>query len=364
MKKTNYFLMLFATSTLIYAQQASNYFPQKTGLRWEYKMVPVDSANNEIDSLTFYRHDLFYSISEYNGKVANIILNKFGPLETIYFQPYLDSVIYHFDGSIGYEHFKVGIIKYLFIAIDSVLNVPNFSFVELLNSLERWYPVYRFAQTVGDEYTIHQVDTTVTIGNENIPLRFEYVGKRLDDEMLVTGIGTFECKKFVREIRLSVLVTIPPFPTFPVPLAFVNDTVWLAPEYWILKGVIPTINIDLREINPLIPPFSISGLITKIDGVTSIDNTFEAPKEYQILQNYPNPFNPSTRISWQVPVGSNQTLKIYDVLGNEVATLVDEYKIAGTYEVEWNASGLPSGFYFYQLITEGFVETKKMILIK
>ena len=92
------------------------------------------------------------------------------------------------------------------------------------------------------------------------------------------------------------------------------------------------------------------------------------PEEYFLSQNYPNPFNPSTKISWQLPVGSLQTLKIYDVLGNEVATLVDEYKRAGKYEVEFNSSSgtrdLVSGIYFYQLKAGNFVETRKMILIK
>jgi len=91
-----------------------------------------------------------------------------------------------------------------------------------------------------------------------------------------------------------------------------------------------------------------------------------------LFQNYPNPFNPSTKISWQSPIGSWQTIKVYDVLGNEVATLVDEYRFAGTYEVEFNASTLPSGVYFYQLRIgnpsagsgQSFVETKKMILMK
>jgi len=83
------------------------------------------------------------------------------------------------------------------------------------------------------------------------------------------------------------------------------------------------------------------------------------PEIFCLSQNYPNPFNPSTKINWQVPVGSWQTLKIYDVLGNEVATLIDEYKPTGSYEVEWNASGLPSGVYFYQLKTKGYVETKR-----
>ena len=88
------------------------------------------------------------------------------------------------------------------------------------------------------------------------------------------------------------------------------------------------------------------------------------PLKYELAQNYPNPFNPNTKISWQVPLGSWQTLKIYDVLGNEIITLVDEYKSAGTYEVEWNASELPSGAYFYELNTGSFIDSKKMILMK
>ncbi len=64
------------------------------------------------------------------------------------------------------------------------------------------------------------------------------------------------------------------------------------------------------------------------------------PTEYELTQNYPNPFNPSTKISWQSPVGSHQTLKVYDVLGNEVATLVDEFREAGSYEVEFDASNI------------------------
>ena len=88
------------------------------------------------------------------------------------------------------------------------------------------------------------------------------------------------------------------------------------------------------------------------------------PADFTLFQNYPNPFNPTTKISWQSPVGGWQSLKVFDVLGNEVATLVDEYKPAGNYEVEWDASGFPSGVYFYQLKSGSFVETKKMILLK
>ncbi|HEY6626116.1 MAG TPA: T9SS type A sorting domain-containing protein, partial [Ignavibacteriaceae bacterium] len=96
---------------------------------------------------------------------------------------------------------------------------------------------------------------------------------------------------------------------------------------------------------------------------------FEQPNNYSLSQNYPNPFNPSTKISWQSPVGSWQTLKVYDVLGNEVATLVDEYKPAGEYEVEFNVAQISrpeisSGVYYYQIKTGSFIETKKMILLR
>ncbi|HCY76554.1 MAG TPA: hypothetical protein DHV28_11590 [Ignavibacteriales bacterium] len=96
------------------------------------------------------------------------------------------------------------------------------------------------------------------------------------------------------------------------------------------------------------------------------------PSEFALLQNYPNPFNPSTKISWQSPVGGWQTLKIFDVLGNEVVALVNEYREAGKYETEFNAEKLSSGVYYYQLRAgdpstssgQGFVETKKMIYLK
>lgn len=85
---------------------------------------------------------------------------------------------------------------------------------------------------------------------------------------------------------------------------------------------------------------------------------------FYLSQNYPNPFNPKTVISYQFPVAGNVTLKVYDILGNEVANLVDEFKPAGTYEISWNAVDVPSGVYFYQLKTEAFVESRKMILLR
>ena len=88
------------------------------------------------------------------------------------------------------------------------------------------------------------------------------------------------------------------------------------------------------------------------------------PKGFSLLQNYPNPFNPSTTISFEIPEGSFVTIKVYDILGNEIATLVNEEKPLGSYEAEFNANNLPSGIYFYTLSTGNFLSTKKMILLK
>ena len=88
------------------------------------------------------------------------------------------------------------------------------------------------------------------------------------------------------------------------------------------------------------------------------------PDNYFLQQNYPNPFNPSTTISYLVPEIEFVTLKVYDVLGNEIVTLVNGEKSVGSYKAEFNGIELPSGIYFYRLQAGSFVETKKMILMK
>jgi hypothetical protein len=97
-------------------------------------------------------------------------------------------------------------------------------------------------------------------------------------------------------------------------------------------------------------------------------NQNDLPTDFNLSQNYPNPFNPSTVISYQLPVSGEVTIKVYDVLGNEITTLIKEYKSAGTYEIEFNpASSIRhpvSGIYFYQLKAGDYIQTKKMTLIK
>lgn len=140
--------------------------------------------------------------------------------------------------------------------------------------------------------------------------------------------------------------------------------------------------------NAISEQFTVDSLNTSVSGltiyfaITDVNDNISQPIDYILHQNYPNPFNPSTKISWQSSVDGWQTLKIFDVLGNEIVTLVDEYKPAGKYDFEFNAaqnsrSVMSSGVYFYQLRITGaetsssegqagrvFVQTKKMILLR
>ncbi len=98
--------------------------------------------------------------------------------------------------------------------------------------------------------------------------------------------------------------------------------------------------------------------------VTSVEGDETLPEEFVLHQNYPNPFNPSTTFRYSIPQTSKVVIKVYDILGNEIATLMDEEKPVGTYELTWNAENLPSGVYFYQLKAGEYINTKKMILLK
>lgn len=105
--------------------------------------------------------------------------------------------------------------------------------------------------------------------------------------------------------------------------------------------------------------------VKKVFGASGTDDEHSTtPASYFLSQNYPNPFNPATVINYQLPSAGNVIINVYDLLGNKIAILLDEYKQAGRYKVEFNAEALSSGVYFYQMLTDNYIDTKKMILVK
>ncbi len=110
--------------------------------------------------------------------------------------------------------------------------------------------------------------------------------------------------------------------------------------------------------------FSSRLLRYSVGNVTNVDHEQASPADYELMQNYPNPFNPSTVINFQLPANSHVTLQVFDVNGREVATLVEREMNAGAHQVAFDASGLSSGVYFYQIKTASFIKTRKTLLTR
>lgn len=173
------------------------------------------------------------------------------------------------------------------------------------------------------------------------------------DLMSIDAITFFEFQTTVYEFKLDGLI---------------QSFVWLSYKFG-----------PIQYYSPGEPPGTSSTSILllgcKIDSIqygnpVSVNPEPLSLNEYFLSQNYPNPFNPSTKIRFTIPVtlseveGSVVTLKIYDVLGNEIVTLVNEEKPSGEYDVQFNGTGLTSGVYFYQLKAGNYIETKKMVLLR
>ncbi|MFH1196801.1 MAG: T9SS type A sorting domain-containing protein [bacterium] len=166
---------------------------------------------------------------------------------------------------------------------------------------------------------------------------------------------------------------------FPANPLFDENTLVIAglnPYSGELEALNTTLNKGLHMVTANYEKFFQTWVVASLNsgeltGISEPSNN-EIPTDYELSQNFPNPFNPTTTIRYAVPtvetgyIPSLQyvTLKIYDILGSEVATLVDEQKSPGYYEVEFDASGFSSGVYFYRIVADNFIGTKKMLLIK
>jgi len=370
--KFSVIIIFIILSEDIYSQQAADYFPQQPGYRWNYRLSVLDSLNNVIPELIFLRKDSSAFIDEYEGREAYFVLSKTGTDEIIHFLPYIDTNYIHLSGSNGYEYFDISEIEFLMGLIDSSLLNNIIPFLGLFETLSGWQLNYRFAHNVNQEYQIMSYDTTIIYNSLEIPLRFEREGRRLQDENLEIEIGTFLCKKFLITSSLNYLVIPPPpFPPIPIPVPIITliDTVWIAPGNWIVKDIIPSANIDLTFLN--LEEYTIPGLKREIiSEVTEAEEKNEEKFTFSLEQNYPNPFNPSTRIRFNINNSGYVSIKVYDILGKEVAILINEELNAGNYEIIFDGKNLSSGIYFYVLeFSDIYSEfyyriIKQMLLIK
>ena len=147
--------------------------------------------------------------------------------------------------------------------------------------------------------------------------------------------------------------------------AGINWTVYNTSNSGLLDNYISSIAIDgngnkwIGTIQGGLAVFNETGIVTKVQKLTN-----NIPGTFVLSQNYPNPFNPTTTINYSLPKAGNVTIMIYDILGREIRTLVNEEKTAGNYTVQFNGSNLSSGIYFYRMQSGSFSQTKKLILLK
>jgi len=140
-------------------------------------------------------------------------------------------------------------------------------------------------------------------------------------------------------------------------------------ENWEIQGSGLTSNylndIDMYDsLKGAICGFGDNILVTNNGGITEVVRYEPSLNDYKLFDNYPNPFNPTTKINFTIPKSEIVTLKVYDILGKEVRTLLNEYKNAGTSEIEFYSNGLASGIYFYRIVSGNYSEIKKMILLR
>ncbi|RPI70514.1 MAG: T9SS C-terminal target domain-containing protein, partial [Ignavibacteriales bacterium] len=139
-----------------------------------------------------------------------------------------------------------------------------------------------------------------------------------------------------------------------------NSSHQIIPNWNDLQNQPVKILIDLGNNGTIDDTLSLKNEVTGIED----EGSLITPDSYNLTQNYPNPFNPTTTIKYSIPQSGHVSLKVYDVLGNEVAELVNEEKDKGVYSVNFDASGFSSGVYFYRIQAGTFYEIKKMILLK
>ncbi len=141
---------------------------------------------------------------------------------------------------------------------------------------------------------------------------------------------------------------------------------YIGPQGWIPQGIITENTADTIKFKAVhLSKFGGGrGHITTSTEGAGLENLHGIPNKYALEQNYPNPFNPTTVIKYSIPKASNVELKVYNVLGSQVATLVSQHQNAGNYKVTFNATNLSSGIYFYSLKANNTLITKKMMLVK
>ena len=285
-------------------QEILDFYPLAVGNRWVYDNTILDWNMNGFQDI-YFREVLSEKVKQ-NGKKYFEILEKYinsGDTDTVY---------------------------------------------ERIDSVEG--KVYRYNEYCPNSEEFIE-DLVMNVGDSTYAVRFGYCNEYLSTELLwenyFNNWNNWGIEGNRRNYRFVELVTADYFLSTAIGLDYYrldDDNGW---KEFVLKGMVK------------------NGVVYGDTTLTDVDDKINGiPTAYKLDQNFPNPFNPSTKITYEIPVQSNVVLRVYDIIGNEVATLVNEPKPAGSYNILFDATSLSSGVYFYRMQAGDYIETKKMIYLK
>src|SRR5690606_31348063 len=239
-----------------------------------------------------------------------------------------------------------------FINNNVMQEIPNSVAITADNGSET--PPYGYSLTA-DNYSVALNQFT----GDTLEVFFFSGNKSFPDSSKIKLISFGSAKDYDIELNYVTKNGVGRFGDFNIQLTE-NTSHTFIPDWTDLSGKELQVLVDTGNDGTIDDTLSLKNEVTGIND----EGSLLTPGNYNLAQNYPNPFNPVTTIRYSIPENSNVLLKVYDILGNEIAVLVNEEKQAGVYEITFNGSSLSSGVYFYKLTAGNFSDTKKLILLK
>jgi hypothetical protein len=346
-------LTCFLCISFAAAQNAGDYFPSNHGNTWRYQWFSLDTLQNPIASSKTIVSDSLAATEQVNDTTAFLLLSGG--------KPQFDTTFVNVHGS-AISEFVAGYPR-----ITTLLPVDSLG-LGFVWSYLNWYPYMNFASTPGVRDTILYIkNKTVTFQGHPLTLIIYVTTTRLPDTSITVPAGTFLATPFQDTLFVNLPKSVPPLGHVEVPLFQLVYTWYISKGHWLVKELQPSTYYPLNNDTLYnVAKTQLPGFVRLLESasITSVPDNPTIPREFTLEQNFPNPFNPATDLRFTIADLRFVTLKVFDVLGQEVATLVNKRLSPGSYDVTFDARSLPSGVYFYQLSAGGVVQTKKMILEK
>jgi hypothetical protein len=335
------------------AQNAGDYFPSHPGNTWRYQRFSLDTLQNPITGSKTVVSDSLAVTEQIRDTTAFVLLSGE--------KPPFDTTFVNVQGSTISE-FVTGYPR-----ITTMLPVDSLGLGFVWDYLN-WYPYMNFASTPGVRDTILYIkNKTVTFQGHPLTLVIYVTTTKFSDTSITVPAGTYVTTPFQIALNVNIPKSQSPFGHYEAPLFKLVDTLFIAKNNWLVKEIQPSTYYPLNNDSSYqVATTQLPGFVRLLESasLTSVPVRETVPREFTLEQNFPNPFNPTTDLRFTIADLRFVTLKVFDVLGKEVATLVNDQLPAGSYDVTFDARSLSSGVYFYRLSAGGIVQTKKMILEK